>query len=109
MIRSYSSSVMSASGAAAADAGDVEHGVDAPNVASAAANIASTVGLVGDVAPWNGTTASPSAAAVSSCRPLMSAASTLAPSRTNTSRRRPRHPRTRAGDDRDLPVELTHA
>src|SRR3954449_1461414 len=34
---------------------------------------------------WNGTTASPSVAAVSSSRPLMSAASTLAPSRTNTS------------------------
>ena len=32
----------------------------------------------------NGTTASPSSSAVCSSRPLMSAASTLAPSRTNT-------------------------
>jgi hypothetical protein len=55
-----------------------------PNASSAAANIAST-DASSVTSTWTGTTASPSASAVSSCRPLMSAASTRAPSRTNTS------------------------
>ena len=54
-----------------------------PKLSSAAANIASTAASL-VTSTWNGTTASPSAAAVSSWPPLMSAAKTLAPSRTNT-------------------------
>src|SRR5439155_3630193 len=38
-----------------------------------------------EMSTWNGTTASPSSAAVSFSRPLTSAATTRAPSRTNTS------------------------
>ena len=52
-----------------------------PNSATAAAIVAAT--SASDVtSQWNGTTASPSSAAVSFSAPLMSAASTLAPSRT---------------------------
>src|SRR3954471_4476215 len=54
------------------------------NASRAAANMAST--SASDVtSTWNGTQASPSSAAVSFSAPLMSAARTLAPSRTNTS------------------------
>src|SRR4051794_16389888 len=55
-----------------------------PNASCAAANIAST-SSAREMSTENGTTASPSSAAVSFSRPLMSAARTRAPSRTNTS------------------------
>src|SRR4051794_30403269 len=55
-----------------------------PNASCAAANIASTWSAF-EMSTRNGTTASPSSAAVSFSRPLMSAARTRAPSRTNTS------------------------
>src|SRR2546423_12720465 len=55
-----------------------------PKASRTAANMASTSSSV-VTSTWNGTTASPSSAAVSFSAPLMSAANTLAPSRTNTS------------------------
>src|SRR3954449_2334061 len=54
-----------------------------PKASCATANIAST-SSAREMSTENGTTASPSSAAVSFSRPLMSAASTRAPSRTNT-------------------------
>src|SRR5262245_20565978 len=54
-----------------------------PKASRAAANMASTWAS-SVTSHWNGTTASPSASAVSFCRPLTSTARTLAPSRTNT-------------------------
>src|SRR6478609_8796686 len=83
MIRSYSSTVASAGAPPLPMPATLSTASTRPNASSAAANIASTsASLV--TSTWNGTTASPSAAAVSSSRPLMSAASTRAPSRTNT-------------------------
>src|SRR4051812_7534622 len=82
--RSYSSSVISARGEAVAMPATFRTASTRPKALTAAANIASTEDS-SDTSTWHGTTASPSAAAVSSSRPLMSAASTWAPSRTNTS------------------------
>ena len=50
MIRSYSSIVMSASGCGAADAGDVEHRVDAPERLERGGEHRLDVGLLGHVA-----------------------------------------------------------
>ena len=55
-----------------------------PKASTAAPNMAST-SASDETSTWKGTTASPSSAAVSFSAPLMSAAKTLAPSRTNTS------------------------
>ena len=82
--RSYSSSVVSASGAGAPIPATLSTASTVPKASSAEANMAST-DASSETSTRTGTTASPSASAVSSCLPLMSAASTLAPSRTNTS------------------------
>ena len=68
---------------ARSQAGDVEHDVDAAERLEGGREHRLDARLVGHVA-LEGHDGPPSSAAVSSCRPLMSAASTLAPSRTNT-------------------------
>ena len=83
MTWSYTSIVISASGCAPPIPATFRTASTRPNASSAAANIAWTSDSF-VTSQWNGTTASPNSSAVSFSRPLMSAASTLAPSRTNT-------------------------
>ena len=83
MIRSYSSTVASASGPPLPMPATFRTASTLPNASSAAANIASTSASC-ETSAWNGTNASPSSSAVSCSRPLTSAPRTRAPSRTNT-------------------------
>src|SRR4051794_17702067 len=82
--RSYSSRSRSASSLAWPMPATLSTASTRPKASRAAANMASTSASLA-TSTWKGTTDSPSSLAVSSCAPLMSAARTLAPSRTNTS------------------------
>ncbi len=83
MMRSYSAIVILCTGSAPPMPATFSTASTRPKASSAAANIASTWSSC-VTSTRKGTTASPSEDAVSSSRPLMSAASTRAPSRTNT-------------------------
>ena len=83
MIRSYSSSVTSASPCAPAMPATFSTASTRPNASIAVANMAATCASSVTSAP-KATTASPSSSAVSFSRPLTSTARTFAPSRTNT-------------------------
>src|SRR2546429_4303751 len=83
MMRLYSSTLMSAIVPPPPRPATLSTASTLPNASSAAANMASTSSSL-ETSTWNGTNGSPSSSAVSFSRPLMSAPSTLAPSRTNT-------------------------